>query len=90
MKWDGQEVRRWGGFACDKGHSQPAEQVDCLVLTGQELMALSADALEGTASLLEVTASALVMSYGAQAYGAGACPAPIDMGQVLPATRATC
>jgi len=49
---------------------------------GQELMALSADALEGTASLLEVTASALVMSYGAQAYGAGACPAPIDMGQI--------
>mmetsp|Transcript_41093 Transcript_41093/g.73881 ORF Transcript_41093/g.73881 Transcript_41093/m.73881 type:complete len:364 (-) Transcript_41093:661-1752(-) len=49
---------------------------------GEELMALSADALEGTASVLEVTAAALVMSYGAQAYGANACPPPIDMGQV--------
>ena len=49
---------------------------------GQELVALSASAFEGTATELEVTASALVMAGRASTHGQSAQPSKIDMATV--------
>jgi len=48
---------------------------------GQELTAMSAEAFEGTAALLEVTASSLVMAFSARSHGPSALPPEINLAQ---------